>query len=769
MKVLLIQPPFTIFKTETKKCHPPLGLAYLAAILKDDFKVKILDCLAEGYEKEEIIDRDFLRYGLSFDDIKKEITAFNPDVVAISCLFSNQVENVYKIFQLIKDIDNEIITIIGGAHPSAVPEEVLNNKNIDFVIIGEGEVTLKRLLEAITAKKEFHHIEGLGFRINGRIYINPKLRYEENLDNLPFPYWEIFPLEKYFKINNPHGSPAKRVPFLPIITSRGCPFECIFCSVYNLWGRDYRVRSPENILLEIGHLINKFGIKEIMFEDDNLMLDKARALKIFQGMIDREFNLSWSVPNGVGIQTLDNQLLDLIKRSGCYSISLGIESGDEYVLKNIIKKPIMLSQVRPVINKANKLGLKISVFFVVGLPGEKYGHLKNTFLLAESLNVDNVNFFFAAPLPGTRLFQFCKERGLISDPLDYNYYRMLKSDNPNFATEEFSISELNSIVIREKFKIHLLYLLRNPIKFIYKFYDKLRRDPGYFFRYALQIFSKKINRKTKHAINKTISNYNFLWSQHRSLSIPKEYHFNFMQEVIPEKIVRGNIGLDLGCGCGWDTFIMAKENPLVKILGIDLSDGVYTAHRLNWDLNNVSIVKGSTEAIPLKNGICDFVYSFGVLHHTPDYKKGLFEIARVLKNRGRYFLYLYEDHSENLIKYIAVKMVKLLRFITVRINLKILFVLCWLASPFIFIVFSLPAKLLRQFRATQDFAKKIPFNFGSSPFSLSTDLYDRFSTPIEHRFSRKDVYAMMSECGFNSTHITRLKDTAGWVIWGDKE
>lgn len=488
MRIILIQPPFTIFKTEAKKCHPPLGLAYLAAILKNNHEIVVLDALAEGYEEEKNINKEYLRYGLSFEDIKRKINYFSPDIVGISCPFSAQAENVYRICRIVKEIDRKIITILGGAHPSAVPEEALRDSNVDFVVIGEGEITFKKILECIENKEDIKDIEGVGFRYNGYVKINQRNRYQVDLDSLPFPYWDIFPLEKYFKINNPHGSPTKRVPFIPIITSRGCPFECIFCSVHSLWGRNYRIRSAENVLMELDYSVNKFGIKEILFEDDNLTLDKERAMAIFKGMINRVFNLTWSVPNGVALQTLDDEMLELMKMSGCHSISIGVESGDEYILKNIVKKPIALSKVKPVIHKAKELGLETTVFFVIGFPGESPAQLKNTLRFAENLEVDNINFFFATPLPGTPLLELCKEKGLIKGKLDYT---ALKSEYPVFATKDFSIDSLISVISHERLKLYLLSLLRNPKKFLHKLWYKLLSNPGYFVKFGQKYFKIK--------------------------------------------------------------------------------------------------------------------------------------------------------------------------------------------------------------------------------------------------------------------------------------
>lgn len=474
MRILLVQPPFSIFKTESKKCHPPLGLAYLAGILRNNHKVIVLDTLAEGYNEQEIVSKNLLRYGLSFKEVKMRVETLKPDVVAISCLFSSQSENVHKICLAVKEANEKIITIVGGAHSTVAASEMLKDQNIDFTIIGEGELVLTNLLESLELNKDFYDLEGAGFRSNGNIRVNERRNFNWDLDSIPIPYWEIFPLERYFKINSPHGSAARRIPFLPMITSRGCPFECIFCSVQNIWGRGYRTRSPENVLFEINHIVDKFGVKEILFEDDNLTLDKNRANKIFQGIIEHKFNVLWSVPNGIAVQTLNSEMLDLMKRSGCYSISIGIESGDEFILKNIIKKPITLSNIKPIIEKANNLGLETTGFFVVGIPGENIGSLKNTFSFAKKIPLDNINFFFATPLPGTRLLQLCREKKLITNNLNYS---ILKSDYPSFANKGISTRRLYSLVMREKLKIKLRHFLNHPIKFIKNFLAKLKTDP----------------------------------------------------------------------------------------------------------------------------------------------------------------------------------------------------------------------------------------------------------------------------------------------------
>ncbi|HNX81998.1 MAG TPA: class I SAM-dependent methyltransferase [Candidatus Omnitrophota bacterium] len=272
-----------------------------------------------------------------------------------------------------------------------------------------------------------------------------------------------------------------------------------------------------------------------------------------------------------------------------------------------------------------------------------------------------------------------------------------------------------------------------------------------------------INQTTR-----TKETYSYLWKQGTS-GIPLDrWHFDDLQEMVPEKIVRGTLGLEAGSGKGYDTNIMARNNPCVKIVSLDLSDGVYESKKINVSLNNVRIIQGSILTMPFMAGIFDFAYSFGVLHHTPDPNLGIKEINRVLKPGAPVFLYLYEDHSENVLKHVAITITTLIRKITTRINKKLLYFFCTIASPFIFILFSIPARILRVFKYTARIADWIPFNFGKSLFSLKGDLYDRFSAPLEFRYSRKEARDFLQKNGFEKVTVTHLHEKAGWLVWGYK-
>jgi ubiquinone/menaquinone biosynthesis C-methylase UbiE len=270
-------------------------------------------------------------------------------------------------------------------------------------------------------------------------------------------------------------------------------------------------------------------------------------------------------------------------------------------------------------------------------------------------------------------------------------------------------------------------------------------------------------------IKKTQEIYNLMWNRGRA-GVPFENgHLPKMQSVIPEPIVNGSAGIDIGSGFGYDTYVMAKGNPTVKIVSLDLSDGVYKTKKLIRGLNNVWIIKGSVMSLPVKSGVFDFAYSFGVLHHILDPELGLKEIARVVKKGAGVYVYLYEDHSRNRIKYWLVKFVTVLRMITTRLPKKAVYVISYLISPLLVIIVSYPARIMRKFRVTSALSQKMPFNFGTHLFSLSGDIYDRFAAPIEQRFSKKQVYDLFQRNGFSRIRIEQIKSISGWVAWGYKD
>ncbi|HDZ76842.1 MAG TPA: B12-binding domain-containing radical SAM protein, partial [Candidatus Omnitrophica bacterium] len=313
-KALLFVPPALTFKNNLDvNPVPPLGLGYIAAVLQQKgIEVKIFDCLMQGWDRRERIHDNLIKIGSSSEDIRKEISSFGPDLVGINCLFTRQRESAHSIVRIAKELNPSIITVMGGAHPTVLPELVLSDKNVDFVVLGEGEQIITELIEALENGRDLAVIDGIGFRKDGKVCLNKRHNFIENIDEIAFPARELFSMDKYFDLGISHGRRRKR-RFSPIVTSRGCPAGCVFCTAHHVWGRKYRVRSVENVISEMRQLKEKFNIEELIFEDDNVTLDIRRAEQLFDSMIREKFNFAWDTPNGVAAFALNEKLIDKMK------------------------------------------------------------------------------------------------------------------------------------------------------------------------------------------------------------------------------------------------------------------------------------------------------------------------------------------------------------------------------------------------------------------------------------------------------------------------
>lgn len=474
-RVLFIYPPLTThtdYATESKGTHPPIGISYLAALLEKDYDVGIIDSVVEGYYNEEPLGDNIIRYGLSFDEITRRVAQFKPDVVGVSNLFSSSAEDVIRVCSAVKAASRDIFTVVGGPHPSAIPEHPLASPDVDFAILGEGEIPMEALMRALESGDETK-LEGIAYIKDGKMVRAERRGYVDDLDSLPFPARHLLPMDKYLAISNAFLT-TKRTPFTPMITSRGCPAKCTFCPVHAAWGKQWRARSAENVIAEIDELVNKYGIREIHFDDDNLTLDKARAMKIFQMMIDRKYDLIWTAPSGIALWALDEEILEKAAESGCYKLFMAIESGDEYVLKHIIRKPLKLKNVIPLAKKIRSLGIEMEAFFVVGMPGETKEQLRQTFRFARELDADNTLYFYANPIPGSPLYDESLKHQYLAKEFDYTKLRV---STANLNTPQMSAGELEKLVARENLRMRMTYMVKHPVRAAERYSNYIRKDP----------------------------------------------------------------------------------------------------------------------------------------------------------------------------------------------------------------------------------------------------------------------------------------------------
>jgi radical SAM superfamily enzyme YgiQ (UPF0313 family) len=465
MKILLLYPPLSFLHEEGSFVHtsPPLGLAYVGAALENaGYDVKAIDCVIENWG-EKVWETDHYHVGLPWPELKMRVQREKPDIVGLSCLFSPQFENATKTAALVKQVDPAIKVVAGGAHPSCVPSEAMKDKNFDFIAIGEGENTMLSIVQSLEGGAPLNLIDGLAYRDNGIVKINPKKSFITDLDSLPFPARHLFPMNKYLELTkNSTGSElfSKRVPYTEMATSRGCPNKCVFCVMPKLCGGFWRARSPKNVVDEIQHLVEKYKVKEIHFVDENLTFDRRRTEQICDEISRRGIDISWATTNGVHVNTLDEALLRKMKMAGCYSLCFGIESGNPYVLNQLIKKGISLEKVSKIIQCSKKIGMNVTGFFVLGFPGETRTTVEDTIRYAKSLDLDGAYFSIATPYPGSELYDQCISKGYIKK----DDSRKLKQAYANITTEMLPKEVVEKLRRKAYREFRINRMIRHPTR-----------------------------------------------------------------------------------------------------------------------------------------------------------------------------------------------------------------------------------------------------------------------------------------------------------------
>lgn len=482
-KTLLINPPLTgLLVAQIDMSIEPLGLAYIAAVLEQNgYEVDILDALALGNDQLEKLPDGHIRVGLTEAQIASYVENFAPDIVGIGCGFSVYASDSLRIVKCVKQVCLDAIIAFGGVHASIDPESVLRDKNVNIVVRGEGEITFLELVKCIEAGNDYSTIKGTVVRTNGGTYrYNEQREHIKDLDELPFPARHLLPMDKYFEFQRKGGVMYRyymRNPIASIVTSRGCPFNCIFCAVRTIWGRTWRGRSAENVVKELKFLVDEYGIKEFAPWDDNISLNKKRLIQICQGIIEEGLDLKWSTPNGIYLPSLDEEVLSWMAKSGYYRAAFGIESGLEETRK-IIGKRIKSEKVKDVIGICDKLGIWTNATFIIGFPDEKIESIEATMKAPMDLGLDFASFYIAQPYPGTELFRIFNEYDLMKDGITESgslFYS--KYDTKYFTHQE--LMKLRDQAYRKLVKhrivsiLNPLYIMRlirkinSPEKFIY--------------------------------------------------------------------------------------------------------------------------------------------------------------------------------------------------------------------------------------------------------------------------------------------------------------
>jgi magnesium-protoporphyrin IX monomethyl ester (oxidative) cyclase len=402
-------------------------------------------------------------------EISEEIDKFNPNVVGISCMFTTYAEDAHRIAKLAKRPDR--LVVFGGAHASTFPEETLADPNVDTVVVGEGE----------------------NWTPTGKGIFRNKL--EKDLDKFPFPAWDL--LNGDMQVIKDLGLKNKfimRRPAIHLITSRGCPRDCYFCSVKLIWGRNWRARTAKNIVDEI-ELLAKGGYREFYFMDDNFSVSKERTYQICDEIIKRGLDIRLAAPTGIAISNLDRGLLTRMKQAGFYRLCFGIETANPESQK-IIKKRVDIKHAKEVIKIANDLGFWTSATFIVGLPHETMVEINDTFNFIVETGMDFPVIHLLNPQPKTEVYEIMEAQGLITEDYDLNF-----AMGNGFKTHLFSNSELHEIVAKlyKDFLIKKIFSLRTYINLIKKI--KNMED----FRYMLGLASMPLEMLKNSLLGKKLS------------------------------------------------------------------------------------------------------------------------------------------------------------------------------------------------------------------------------------------------------------------------
>ena len=427
---------------------PPFSLGYLAAAIRKNHDVEILDGIKEK---------------LTFEKIQRICKEKKPDIIGIQ-IFTFHIILVRQYLDLIKSILPGAKIILGGPHPSSSPSNIFDFfPKADWAFRGEAEIGLAKFLDLFAEDKisaeTFRKVPGLIWRDGGKTIANEQI-FIDNLDDLRMPSWDLIRPDAYPL--SPHGGFFRNYPIAPIIISRGCPFSCTYCAGHLITGKKIRFRSADNVIEEIKILYHQYGIREIHIEDDNFTFNRNLVMEFCRKLKDNNLNISWTCPNGVRLDTLDKDLLLAMKDAGLYSISVGIESGSERILKDM-KKNLTKETIKEKINLIEECGLDVSGFFIIGYPTETKNDIMETIDFARSLDLKRAGFSLFKPFPGTEITRNLIEKGELKGISDEDWARFVLADAV-YAPLGFTREEMKKL--RRKALLRFYLRPKIVIKFI---------------------------------------------------------------------------------------------------------------------------------------------------------------------------------------------------------------------------------------------------------------------------------------------------------------
>lgn len=465
MKVLLVRPPTFVHSLSYPggpRFGVPVGLLYLAAALRDHgVDVEIYDSLIDfEWRDMQRNEQGYFHVGAPWERLTERVARACPDIVGISNPFADFAAYALTAAMAIRKVSPDVPIVIGGPHATVAPEFFLASESVDFVVRGEGERSFIELVKAIEQRSDFRDLCGISWKQDGELVSNPSTPFISDLDSLPLPAYDLVPMEEYFRIVA-HGFPSRYSFEYPgserevsIVTSRGCPFDCVFCGNYQHMGKRWRYHSVDSVLRHMQLLIERYDIHHFHIEDDNLSLNAKRLDLLLEGILGHSWQITWDTPNGVRADRLSKELLRKVKRSGCTYLILGVESGNQQILDSIVKKNLKLTDIERIASICKEIRLDLHAFYIVGFPGETLCEINDTFRYAKHLlwRYDVIpHLCLARPLPGTRLHKLSEEKGYLTTPMLPEIGSSLRGEiyaRQMIQTEDFTPGDLESAIAR---------------------------------------------------------------------------------------------------------------------------------------------------------------------------------------------------------------------------------------------------------------------------------------------------------------------------------
>lgn len=418
MKTLLIVPNYRLAEDANHMyyTYAPYNLCILAATIEKICETKIIDAYNDN---------------LTHEELKNIIIKENPDVVGITTLMDQMKRHGHAVAKIIKDINKDIKVLYGGVYVTMNPNVAIKDENVDYFFLGEGEHTLPHMIKYFKGEVKDLPTKGIMYvdRESGKIINLGKAEYIQDLDSLPPPAYHLIDFEKYStKVTRRNSVDSPRLfPYARLYTSRGCPFDCSFCQVGEISGRKFRFQSVKKVIEEMKILKEDYGVKSFIISDDNFFMHKKRVKEILNAMIENDLAMPW-LSEDTGVMHLDKELLDLCKKSGCEYIGCAIETGNERIMKDIIRgKKFTKSHVFEMVRYAQSLDLFVAANFIIGFPTETWDEIRETLKFADELSPDYVRIFNLIPLKNTPLWEMCEKEEAFRD--GYDHFNMKQSWN----------------------------------------------------------------------------------------------------------------------------------------------------------------------------------------------------------------------------------------------------------------------------------------------------------------------------------------------------